>query len=286
MARGRIALCIAYKAMNYVHSTGTEHGKCALGLPLLMIATWLTALGSAAGDGTGAWVEHRIGPFRVFAEFSLSETGTLIEDLRRLPDDLSRTLQLPPCEEEIEVYLFGNKSDYDRYVAASMPDAPRQRRALFVQRPGSNRVYAYRNRHLECDVRHECTHALLHASLPVVPLWLDEGLATYFEVEPAERFAGNPARRGVLWDMRLGRMASLASLEKLASVEAFASEDYRAGWAWIHFMIHGPAEATAELVAFLADIRGRQPPGSLRARLHRRLPDIDRQFKEHLRGQR
>ena len=59
------------------------------------------------------------------------------------------------------------------------------RPALFILEGGSPGVYTYRKPDLDIDVRHECTHALLHSALPVVPLWLDEGIAKYFEV-PAE----------------------------------------------------------------------------------------------------
>ena len=51
---------------------------------------------------------------------------------------------------------------------------------------------AYRNPEFGNDLRHECTHALLHAVLPAVPLWLDEGLAKYFEVQRASRAYGHP----------------------------------------------------------------------------------------------
>jgi hypothetical protein len=60
-------------------------------------------------------------------------------------------------------------------------------------------VFAYRGEDFETDLRHECTHALLNAALPVVPLWLDEGLAEYFEVLPQSAIARKPAssERGV-----------------------------------------------------------------------------------------
>ena len=32
------------------------------------------------------------------------------------------------------------------------------------------------------DLRHEVAHGYLHAVVPNLPLWLDEGLAEYFEV--------------------------------------------------------------------------------------------------------
>ena len=43
-----------------------------------------------------------------------------------------------------------------------------KRRALFVQGTDAGRVYAYRTRDLDTDVRHETTHALLHTALPFV----------------------------------------------------------------------------------------------------------------------
>jgi len=122
---------------------------------------------------------------------------------------------------------------------------------------------------------------LLHAALPMVPLWLDEGLATYFEVAPGDRFRGHRARRGAIWDMRLGRMEGLGDLEKVSSVASFTAGDYRASWAWVHFMIHGPPEARDTLIAYLADIRARQPPGSLHVRLRHEIRDLVRRFEKH-----
>ena len=66
------------------------------------------------------------------------------------------------------------------YIEAHYPDIP-YRRALFIKEHGLAGLYAYRHADLAVDLRHECTHAMLHASLPYVPLWLDEGLAEYFE---------------------------------------------------------------------------------------------------------
>ena len=43
-------------------------------------------------------------------------------------------------------------------------------------------VYTYWGDRIQQDLRHELTHALLHSVLKDVPLWLDEGLAEYFEM--------------------------------------------------------------------------------------------------------
>src|SRR5947199_3220316 len=69
------------------------------------------------------------------------------------------------------------------------PDLPK-RRAFFVAQPrtvgGTDDllVYTFWGDRVRQDLRHELTHALLHCVLKDVPLWLDEGLAEYFEVPP------------------------------------------------------------------------------------------------------
>jgi hypothetical protein len=60
--------------------------------------------------------------------------------------------------------------------------------------------------------------------------------------------------------------------------------NYRGAWAWVHFMLHGPPEAREELVAFLADIHARTPPGLLSRRLERRLPGLDRRVADHFKS--
>ena len=47
------------------------------------------------------------------------------------------------------------------------------------------------------DLRHEMTHAYLHAVVPNVPLWLDEGLAKYFELPRQQHGLNQPYVRQV-----------------------------------------------------------------------------------------
>ena len=145
-------------------------------------------------------------------------------------------------------------------------------------------VFAYRGEDFETDVRHECAHALLNASLPMVPLWLDEGLAEYFEVVPGRRTSGSPHLTMIKWNARLGRVPSLESLEQLHELSDMTSTHYRSAWAWIHFMLHGPEPARQELIRYLADIRDFIPPGQLSHRLHRRMPDLEQQFAKHFKN--
>ena len=56
----------------------------------------------------------------------------------------------------------------------------------FWRRDSERVVYTYSSPRLEEDLRHEATHALLRGSFGDLPLWLDEGLAEYFETDLAQ----------------------------------------------------------------------------------------------------
>ena len=162
-----------------------------------------------------------------------------------------------------------------------MPGVP-YRRALYVKAAGPGRVYVYRSKELPVDLRHESTHALLHAALPMVPLWLDEGLAEYFEVPADKRAFENPHLSALFkTEIQWGKVPPLASLEARRNLAEMTTVDYRNAWAWVHFMFHGPRAAHEELVRYLADIAAERPVAPLSQRLAERLPDLDEQFRQH-----
>jgi hypothetical protein len=231
-----------------------------------------------AGD---RWPDERAaGPFVCHADFSLKPYEVLLSELMRLQDDVMRELGVPANREAVHVYLFARPSTYKRYLAHYFPQAP-TRRALFVKERGPGMVFAYRSDDLAIDIRHEGTHALLHGVLPMVPLWLDEGLAEYFEVPPEERAHGNPHLteiRRALWVKVPPRLEQLEQLERL---EEMGPAQYRDAWAWVHFMLHGPPEAREELTGTLRNIAALAPPGHLSERLRRRMPDVEHRFAAH-----
>jgi hypothetical protein len=200
--------------------------------------------------------------------------------LARLQSDLVEMLRVRRAGEQIEVLLFRNEASYRDYLKRYLPTVP-YRRALYVRRGGPGMVLAYRNGGLAVDLRHECTHALLHAALPVVPLWLDEGLAEYFEVPPIERAFDNTHLRGTRWNAMLGIVPKLEKMEGKGGLAEMGTKQYRDAWAWVHFMLHGSVEAHEELVGFLADIQARTPPGQMSSRLRRQIPNLEKRFADH-----
>ncbi|HEX5471730.1 MAG TPA: hypothetical protein VFW73_07570, partial [Lacipirellulaceae bacterium] len=185
---------------------------------LLRPATFLlvSLLASSAVHGATeklAWIDSRqVGPFIIQAQFPLQPYEQLFAELPDLQRELVRTLGITPAKEPIYVYLFASDDEYRAYTHQHFPKVP-YRTALFVLENGVPGVYTYRKADLDVDLRHECTHALLHASLPVVPLWLDEGIAKYFEVPANKRAFDHPYFDDLKWkwSLRLGMVRSIES---------------------------------------------------------------------------
>ncbi|MDR2762943.1 MAG: DUF1570 domain-containing protein [Planctomycetaceae bacterium] len=190
----------------------------------------------------------------VQANFPLSEVELQLLEIENLQRDLNNYLGLPAPKEKIELCLFRDESSYTKFLASRFPNAPRDRRALYVKKNSSaGTVLVQKLKDFEIDLRHEMTHAIVHASIPVVPIWLDEGLAKYFEPLPQDRFNGNPYLKQVKRNMRFGAFAvpSLNRLEKLAVASDMGDSEYRDSWAWVYFMFHHSEKTHRMLAGYL-----------------------------------
>lgn len=227
------------------------------------------------------WFDERaLGPVQVHADFSLAPHTGLLTEVTRLQSDLRATLGLPPVQDPIHMFLFERKPVYLAYLREYFPRVP-YRRALFIKERGPGMVLAFRSPDFEVDLRHETTHAMLHAVLADLPLWLDEGLAEYFEVPSDQRAGGNPYLAHIRWLAWAGQAPALEPLEELADIADMGRGEYRGAWAWVHFMLHGPPAAKAELTRYLADARSGLPADPLSVRLRSAVPDRDRTFSSH-----
>ena len=247
----------------------------------VLLCAGLAALKARAA---GRWPDERsAGPFVCHADFSLAEYAGLLGQMARLQEDLKRTLDVQPPREPIHLFLFEFKGTYEKYIQDYFPNVP-FRRALYIKQRGPGMVFAYQSGDFVTDVRHESTHALLHAAMPMVPLWLDEGLAEYFEV-PAERRAyEHPHLAKVRWAARFGQIPKLEYLDSIRTLDLMGKSEYRDAWAWVHFMLHGSPLAHSELRSYLEDIQAHSPPGSLVDRMRRRVPELEKRFADHFRN--
>ena len=231
------------------------------------------------------WLEERdLGPYLIRSEFPLRDVHELVQDLGDLQQDLENTLRLQCQPRAIQIHLFSSKRSYDNYLRIRIPEGV-HRQALYD--PGSDasagRVYAYRQRELDTDVRHETTHALLHTALPYVPIWIDEGLAEYFEMPASLRVKGNPHQKELRDAIRYHRWRpNIKGLEAKRKLLDMDGKDYRDSWGIVHFLLNGPPAAQKALDAYFKEIDSGAPPTPLSEHLMQRIPNLDQAIIDHL----
>src|SRR4051794_4251546 len=211
--------------------------------------------------------ETKTGPYAVYSSFPLKADSPAIRSLGALERDIEANLGIRVRDEEpsIKVYILNDRQSFAHFLKFYYPELP-PRRAFFLAQGSQRVVYTFMGDRLEEDLRHEATHALLHVAVGDLPLWLDEGLAEYFE-GPEGRFGRNPEHLGRLpQDRATGWTPDLARLETLKSVSEMAPRDYRESWAWIHYLLNHSNATKAALLGYLADLRAnpRTPPLSER----------------------
>ena len=128
----------------------------------------------------------------------------------------------------------------------------------------------------------EENHALLHSVLRDVPLWLDEGLAEYFELQP-ERQGINAQHLDHLRHNPNGPFQpNLARLEALEQVKQMTPAEYREAWAWVHLMLRSRPEGRSVLLGYLHQLRTNPNPGPVQPRLAAVYPALEETLVKHL----
>lgn len=248
----------------------------------LMSASGLTyrPLPGLAGDQPGRYVV-RASSFAFTTDFELERNDPLIVDLVELRTRVLRTLRLPDRPVVIRVTIFETRQEYEAFLRRQLPQFP-LRRAVFVKRNADElMIFACRGESLREDLRHETVHAVLHSVLPQVPIWLDEGLAEYFEPVGPPGIAKPGAIERLKERFSSGRLPRLRDLEDRVDIWQMSQDDYRESWLWVRWCLHHSDATRTALADTLREI-GR----GIRVRLSDRLAMAERRpedsVREHL----
>ncbi len=214
------------------------------------------------------------------SDVKLSRNHELIRDLDQLREQILSTLDLPVQKQPVVVYLFADESRYANYLQARYPRLP-PRRAYFVGTSKELAVYTYWGERIQEDLRHEFTHGVLHATLKDVPLWLDEGLAEYFEVASQPQGMNREYAMNLAAEIATGWKPNLDRLESLETVDQMYKPEYQESWAWVHFLLEHNEDSRTVLTNYLRELRTTSQPGLLSTRLRAAIPVADRRFLNH-----
>lgn len=220
--------------------------------------------------------------FVIHSNMRLASDNVLIDELEALRERVFATLRLPEQRDPVNVYLFSDEASYRYYMNTTWQNLP-PRRAYFVGTSRELAVYSFLSPRVQEDLRHEFTHGLLHASLKTVPLWLDEGLAEYFEVDPGIPGAVHADhvqewRTATLenWSPNLFR------LEMLSDFRDMTQRDYAEAWGWVHFMLQTSDETAEVLLQYLASLESAKTPQRLLTSLEAARPTYYNDLQAHV----
>lgn len=227
--------------------------------------------------------EQPCGQLVIHSDTPLAGQQRLIDELVAQRDWINSQLGLAPSNRPIHVYLYGDEAEYYKFLKLRFPEMA-SRRAIFVGTATDLTVYAHWGDQVAIDLRHEVAHGYLHAAVPNLPLWLDEGLAEYFEVgrglrgynESHVELLARQAGAG-------GWQPNLARLERLQSAADMTQQDYAEAWAWVHYLLESEDGKSELITDYLAELVGGAIAAPLSERLARRLMAPQLALSEHIR---
>lgn len=225
----------------------------------------------------------RVSQYAICTDFDLNPTDPLFKELEDLPGQIQSELKLPPGNSVIQVFLFDTQEAYESYMTVRYPKLP-TRRAYFIAEPRAASgddllVYTWMGDHVRTDLRHELTHAVLHSVLKSVPLWLDEGLAGFFELPPSHNGL-NLSHVDFL--KKNSFQPDLARLEKLGKVAQMEKPEYRESWAWVHLFLRGSTKSKEVLLAYLNEMQTNSNPPLLLPKLKDVVAEPETALMDHL----
>ena len=218
----------------------------------------------------------------IHSNFDLPSQHRLLQEINAERTDVSNRLNLPLSDEKIDVYVFKEPQQFYDFIRQKYPNFP-DRRAFFIETDTQLSVYAYWGDRAAEDLRHEVCHGYLHSMVQNLPLWLDEGLAKYFEVPRGTHGLNSPmlaelsrrAREGT-WHPDIRRLEAFRSPADMTEV------DYAESWAWAHWMLETDPPHKALLQEYLSDLRKTGVATPLSLYLRRAGGDPERELSDYV----
>lgn len=201
-----------------------------------------------------------------------------------LPDEIEQATSLALEKIEIHVLVFDTRRSLDEYLHRYYPGM-RAANSMYVRGPSPvnipGLVLTWFHSDWLVDARHEATHAILHSKHTDIPLWIDEGLAEYFEYPPEQPNSNQPSypkshpihTKLIQTQLRFGQFANLQEQERWDPNRKLSNQQYRDAWGSVAFLLHHDEGTKLEFQTYLRDLFDDRASGHLSFRLRRSIPD-------------
>ncbi|MDW8343438.1 MAG: DUF1570 domain-containing protein [Verrucomicrobiae bacterium] len=204
-------------------------------------------------------------------------------------------------KQRARVIIFGNQQDFLAYAAAATSMTHTTLAGfchLKTDADGSRyfELVTYHQPHLWRVLAHEGFHQFAYYELGrAIPIWLNEGLAQYFETSYVLRgrlVTGQvnapqlTSAQGMLRTQQGPTIAELIQMDQRTFYERPA-ENYPMAWALVYFLLHrdpGPY-ASSDMKRYLQDLKlGKDSVSSFRQRFGRDLEALQEEFRRYVLG--
>jgi len=207
-------------------------------------------LSASARDATSHWSEVRSQHFVVLTDSNEKQARRVTSQLERMRAVFH--LLLPTASDSagspVIVLALKDKKAFqtlepEAYLAKGQLDLA----GLFMRAPDKNYILLRldaQGDHPYATIYHEYTHFMLRNASEWIPLWLNEGLAEFYqnsEIQEKEVLLGQPSEDDILY-LRQNRLLPLTTLLKVDQTSPYYHEEqkgsvfYAESWALTHFM--------------------------------------------------
>ncbi|HZZ26507.1 MAG TPA: DUF1570 domain-containing protein [Pirellulales bacterium] len=255
-------------------------GALAICAAVCGCATWHTAPKSSAELPERFTVA--LDQLLIHSNFEIPSQHRLLQEINAERVDISSQLNLPISDEKIHVYLFKEPEQFYEFIRLKYPNFP-DRRAFFIETDTKLSVYAYWGDRVAEDLRHEVCHGYLHSMVQNLPLWLDEGLAKYFEVPRGTHGMNSTLLVELDKQAKQGRWRpDIRRLEALRSPAEMTECDYAEAWSWVHWLLETDPAHKSLLQEYLTDLRRTGTPTPLSLYVRRLPGDPEHQLFDYI----
>lgn len=222
----------------------------------------------------------------ISGESPVNDFLPLMDEIQATMGDMQEILGLSELSAPTRIHIYASQYELEKEIRKRSRLLPYRRAYFFDDSKGKELCILVKHTdYIAYDLRHECTHAFIHSHCPDAPLWLDEGLAEYFE--PTRTEQGYQPRH----INRLMRMVNtsqwkpnLNRLNKLdkSVVYDLTVEQYAESWLWAHFLINYSDQSRLLLKSWLKDYENLETPPPLSEQLLKLYPDCEERVYKYL----
>lgn len=255
----------------------------------------LLALNGAA-QAREKWVEVSSPHFKVLTDAPRYEGLQLAEHFEKMRETFSALLRAHPADTApMLVIALRNRKEFRAIEPAAYLGRGKLDLAGYFAHQGTRDYILLRldteGPHPYATIYHEYTHYLLRDDYTWLPLWLNEGLAEFYQntdIHPGEVDLGQPDM-GDLMYLRQNRMIPVSTLVQITASSPYYHEEqkgsifYAESWALVHYLIVTDRQnGTLRLETYEKDLKSREDSLTAARNAFGSLKELDAALRRYL----